>query len=459
MADLAQLLAQAQAQREAQNPFLTGAQSVQQSMANSFTPQNLKGVSGGDIALAAIAGALASGGMSYFGRKQEDEQKAAENLALAQALQAKDPAAIAFNSEVLRQHPAILLGLQEKAQERADKTDEQARLWKNLGYKKGANGSWEIDPSSPAMQRLAQEQSQLEETKRAHDLSNSIAQQQLRISMQQLEETKREHDLSNSIAQQRLKQEAEYQEGVLKEKTTARLAKSGGELPNEEVSLQDINITDHSDLNSIMTERDTAKKLGVYEQKTPGVVQSNAKAWDVFMTGAKGKPSATRDSISLDSVIKNIDILSKSDGKFRSDSGLVDAAYGAYAWIGGKNVATDRRAYDAIRLKVIEGDLSNLAPVTDVDLRSELNTALIGNDWEKTKQELAKIKEKLQTDSAINKMVLKFAGANPARLNNVSPAQIRAAARAMYEAKMNAYREQSVGSTPDDAAMRALTGE
>lgn len=441
MADLAQLLAQAQAQREAQNPFLTGAQSVQQSMANSFTPQNLKGVSGGDIALAAIAGALASGGMSYFGRKQEDEQKAAENLALAQALQAKDPAAIAFNSEVLRQHPAILLGLQEKAQERADKTDEQARLWKNLGYKRGENGSWEIDPSSPAMQRLAQEQSQLEETKRAHDLSNSIAQQQLGISKQQLE------------------QQAEYQRAMLQEKTAARLAKSGGGLPNEEISPQDLNINDHSDLNSIMTERDTAKKLGVYEQKTPGVVQSNAKAWDVFMTGAKGKPSATRDSISLDSVIKNIDTLSKSDGKFRSDSGLADAAYGAYAWVGGKNVATDRRAYNAIRLKVIEGDLSNLAPVTDVDLRAELDTALIGNDWEKTKQELAKIKEKLQTDSAINKMVLRFAGANPARLNNVSPAQIRAAARAMYEAKMNAYREKSVGSAPDDAAMRALTEE
>jgi len=441
MADLAQLLAQAQAQREAQNPFLTGAQSVQQSMANSFTPQNLKGVSGGDIALAAIAGALASGGMSYFGRKQEDEQKAAENLALAQALQAKDPAAIAFNSEVLRQHPAILLGLQEKAQERADKTDEQARLWKNLGYKKGANGSWEIDPESPAMQRLAQEQSQLEETKRAHDMSNSIAQQQLGISKQQLE------------------QQAEYQRAMLQEKSATRLAKSGAGLVSEEISPQDLNINDHSDLNSIMTERDTAKKLGVYEQKTPGVVQSNAKAWDVFMTGAKGKPSATKDSISLDSVIKNIDILLKSDGKFRSDSGLADTAYGAYAWVGGKNVATDRRAYNAIRLKVIEGDLSNLAPVTDVDLRAELDTALIGNDWEQTKQELTKTKEKLQADNAINKMVLKFAGANPARLNNVSPAQIRAAARAMYEAKMNAYREQSVGSIPDDAAMRALTGE
>jgi len=441
MADLAQLLAQAQAQREAQNPFLTGAQSVQQSMANSFTPQNLKGVSGGDIALAAIAGALASGGMSYFGRKQEDEQKAAENLALAQALQAKDPAAIAFNSEVLRQHPAILLGLQEKAQERADKTDEQARLWKNLGYKKGANGSWEIDPSSPAMQRLAQEQSQLEETKRAHDLSNSIAQQQLGISKQQLE------------------QQAEYQRAMLQEKSAARLAKSGGGLASEEISPQDLNINDHSDLNSIMTERDTAKKLGVYEQKTPGVVQSNAKAWDVFMTGAKGKPSATKDSISLDSVIKNIDILLKSDGKFRSDSGLPDTAYGAYAWVGGENVATDRRAYNAIRLKVIEGDLSNLAPVTDVDLRAELDTALIGNDWEQTKQELTRTKEKLQADSAINKMVLKFAGANPARLNNISPAQVKAAARAMYDAKMKAYIDQSASSIPDDAAMRALTGE
>lgn len=438
MADLAQLLAQAQAQREAQNPLLAGARSVQEGMGNSFTPQNLRGVNGGDVALAAIAGALASGGMNYFGRKQEDDTKAAENAALAQALQSNDPAKVAASSEVLRQHPGVLLGLQDRSTEIANKNDEQTRLWQSLGHKRGANGAWEIDPNSLVMQRLTQDKEQndarLAEEKRYHDLSNSTDQQRLAIQRQQMinEDT--------------------YQKGTLQEKIDERKAKEGA-VTGEGFSASKIPMDAKSDLVQIATDQNTAKQLGIYTPKTPGVTQANQRTWEPFLSGSKGKPDATGNIISLESIIKNIDILDKSDGSFRSQAWAPDMVKGAKAGVGFGG-ATERDAYNAIQFAVIKGDLSNLSPVTDIDVKRLLGTAIIGDDWDTNKKELRSVRDKLIEEKEVNNLVLELAAANPTYLNNISVAQAKAAMRGIYRAQQAAAKKR--GAPPPGMTQKEM---
>ena len=421
MANLVELLQRTQMARREQNPLIAGGQNAQAAMLNAFSdPKRLMGVSSQDAIIASILGAVGGSAMSFMGNRQEQQTANAEDMALAQALSAKDPYGQASQNPALANNPAVLMALQDRQREiaRQDEETKRAQMQQALaiadsGLQIDPNGNLVQNPRSLAERRFAEEQSM---NKQKLDLDR----QSLNLQREKLNAEKKEKGITPSMYA-----------------TANALTKEVENVPVEDVVAATI----------LQTQSENERRENIPAGTQTAIVKQWGSYTDDKATTAYNSLGLLSDT--LGEIIKNGDIVSGGSDSYQptypipGTIGVQEFGSKAKATLLGVLNSEDKKAaatskyfagMDTARSLIATVNTKDLKPVSDYEFKQAYTNAINSTTWGDIKKKLQKMKQnadKGRADYEIVKYVIGKTNGNP--LTTVTPS----AAIALYESVLN----------------------